>query len=713
MSGLARRLPRPHSASVEQRKYVYEVRIGTLSLQKPSSSPVAILWTRGSKTAVTGEKAAAERVAFQESLSLVCTLFREQNSTTFSEKLCTFAAVEQRKVGMLAGMRTLGKVKVDISRYASPENRPMAAMQPIELSLSKNSRAVGTLHLSIGCRFLSGDSTSAEPSRNPSSRLSDLSEGSEDGASSDSSSQCSESAEYGIAQLHELEGWPTDERQGDAEMATSTSPVARHDPSAASATLDASAAPSGPVASATHLDLSNLREGGLLSSPGHAATPPSMVPELRSQDATVRHRADCSAANPSHPSARGSAGVGKDKGICTRPGASHRGDSVADANGSGSGAEMCLASRLSSESVGSSVRLPHGNSSISSAALAGDRSRAEAERRQLEAQAAASLTLQRKVTARLEAERGEWVAEKERLVQTIETGRVERLDAQRDVRQKELEIRKLTSEVAEARAETSRLRSERETLVSQLRGGAGLADSEDSLAVAAGVSSRRDLEGKLAQSEKHRAEVARKMTKAHKRQENLLSQFEAEIELLSDKVEMLEEECCEAEQAKLLLEKELTVSEERVLSLRQELDRRARREIIQPAGMQELLDQIEMDKLVKEEMCGAMAEHNEELATLRVERAQMLTEKEEGRLRLRRSEERCRMLAVRMTKLEVDLATAENSHADEEEEKAKVFKAALDAQESRICELEKALSDAKAHHLRADPGQPHRKWNFL
>ena len=326
---------------------------------------------------------------------------------------------------------------------------------------------------------------------------------------------------------------------------------------------------------------------------------------------------------------------------------------------------------------------------------ASERSRVEAERRQLEAQASASLAMHKRVTVRLETERAEWIAEKTSLQETVESGRVALLDAQREARQRQLEQRKLSAEAAEARAEASRLKAEKETLVSQLRGGAGLADSDDKLAL--GTSRDKVLEGKLAESEKHRIEVARKMTKAHKRQENLLAQFEAEIELLSEKVDQLEEECCEAEQAKLQVEKELTTSEEKAASLQAEMARHARREFIQPAGMQELLDTIEMDREVKETLCNDIAFRTEELAVLKVEHALVLNEKEEGRLRCRRSEEKARMLALRMTKLEVELAASANTHAEEEEEKAMVFKAALDAQEGRIRELEAQLAESKKH----------------
>ena len=42
--------------------------------------------------------------------------------------------------------------------------------------------------------------------------------------------------------------------------------------------------------------------------------------------------------------------------------------------------------------------------------------------------------------------------------------------------------------------------------------------------------------------------------------------------MLSDKVEQLEEECCEAEQARLQAEKDLTTSEEKVGAMKVELE---------------------------------------------------------------------------------------------------------------------------------------------
>lgn len=674
---MAPHVPRPHLSAFEQRKYVYEVTVESLILHgKASTNLISVLWTRGSKTAVTNERqmAAGEQILFGEQLSLICTLFRERAaSNAFTEKLCTFAAVEQRTVGMLSGMRTIGKAKVDIAAFANADDAALTTGQPLELQLCKNSRVVGTLKLTMSCRSLGvvdglapSSATSlahAASSGSFSGRLTDLSDCSEeDGASSeDSASQCSDSSDAGSGRLNELDSWPAA-----AQVETAAEPRL---PGMPTAEVEQAA----PVEPATQ---AGPREHSSPEQPLPLSSPPSLLLDLSTAEALAALASPAASEAAATATGKGAARCSDRMSTSSQPGAQRR------------------SQRLSS------------GSQQQHALEAGERSRVEAERRQLEAEASASLALQRKATAKLEEERAEWAAEKLSLEGTIEDGRVALLGAQRDVRHRELQLRKLTAEVSEMRAETTRLRSERETLVSQLRGGAGDdADSEDKIA----LSSRIDLEGKLAESEKHRAEVARKMTKAHKRQENLLAQCEAEIEMLSDKVEQLEEECCEAEQARLQAEKDLTTSEEKVGAMKVELERRARRDVIQPAGTQELLDQIEMDKLVKQEMCDAMAVTNEELASLRVERAQILTEKEENKLKLRRSEERCRALAVRMTKLEVELAGAESANADAEEEKAKVFKSLLEGQEARIRELERELAEAKKA---SSAGGQRKKWVF-
>ena len=74
---------------------------------------------------------------------------------------------------------------------------------------------------------------------------------------------------------------------------------------------------------------------------------------------------------------------------------------------------------------------------------------------------------------------------------------------------------------------------------------------------------------------------------------------------------------------------------------------------------------------------------------------QVQAEKEELGGRLHRAEEKRQRYAVQMTKLEVQLADSQNSHAEMEEEKANVFKAVMGEQEARIRELEAQLTDVK------------------
>ena len=305
---------------------------------------------------------------------------------------------------------------------------------------------------------------------------------------------------------------------------------------------------------------------------------------------------------------------------------------------------------------------------------------------QLEAQVSASLGMHKKLTARLNEERDDWKREKAELIAELAARRDALLEQQTDASKKEFELRKLLSERDEARAEVSRLKAEREELTARLQGGSD-ADAEDRLVV------QRDLQGKLAESENHLVQVSRKMTKAHKRQENLLAQFEAEIDLLSEKVDELEDECCKAEQARLHAESAHAEAEGQVRSVRSELERYERREAIQPAGMQELADQLEMANTVKEMLVNEMAIHTDELATLKVEYAQVQADREEGVLRLRKSEEKSRRLRLRMTSLEVHMEDLNNSRADDDEEKAMVFKEVMQRQETRIRELEAQLAE--------------------
>lgn len=114
--GLGRALSkRPHVGSL-QLKYQYDVSVHSLRITSPSppSGSLSVLWTRGSKTAITSERPSeGAEVSFEQQLTLICTLFREA-SGSFAEKLCTFALIESTP----RGARTIAKYKVDISPYA-------------------------------------------------------------------------------------------------------------------------------------------------------------------------------------------------------------------------------------------------------------------------------------------------------------------------------------------------------------------------------------------------------------------------------------------------------------------------------------------------------------------------------------------------------------------------------------------------------------------
>ena len=146
---------RPHLGST-QRKYQYEVTVGSLAFGPKATVPpgsVCVLWTRGSKTAITTERSmgGARAVVFSQPLSLICTLFsdsaRDGGPVSFAEKLCTFAAIEQGA----RGTRTVGKCKVDMAPYA--DVLPTSA-RPLTLTLRKGAVAVATVELTISSRWL-------------------------------------------------------------------------------------------------------------------------------------------------------------------------------------------------------------------------------------------------------------------------------------------------------------------------------------------------------------------------------------------------------------------------------------------------------------------------------------------------------------------------------------------------------------------------------
>ena len=727
-------IPRPHLTASSQRKYAYSVTVHSLTLSKalPSAKGISILWTRGSKTAMTTERSFLSNQTYEEDLSLICTLFTDgAQPPRFAEKLCTFAAVESRTVGKLSGVRTVGKCKLDISKYADVS---VGQPRPLELRLSRNNLEVGKLTISISCRWLresfggteggggapSDASANGSPppflsraggprgasSMGESFRFSEFSEQSEDDYS-DVSSEMSD-ASSPQQRLAELDEFPFTTTQMIGEEAETPSPAA---PAAASSPAAASMGGVGMVR------VSRGSAGEPATTRHFAPLPDAPAPSTTTTAAAATDIADTttpprSSLTASPPAANATSSGGGGSSSAKRrahttfapttptmtPGLDRAcsNDSVGSSGGMGTPGGDGLRGSGSSGGGGGSGR--RAMTVMAAPGLeASERSRVEAERRQLEAQASASLQLHKKVLARLEQERAEWQKEKEGFAAELAAGREALLEAQTEARHKETELRKRLAERDEARAEASRLKAEREELMVRLEGGSG-ADAEDKLAV------EQDLQGKLEQSENHLVEVSRKMTKAHKRQENLLGQYEAEMELLSEKVDQLEDECCEAEQARLAAEHSLSESEATAKRLKAEIDRQERRAAIQPAGAQELSDQLEMANTVKELLVSEMAVRTDELAVLKVEYAQVQAEREEGVLKLKKSDDKCRRLRLHMTRLEVQLADYDNSRADEEEEKAVVFRDLMQAQETKIRELEARIE--------AGGGTPRKKWPF-
>ena len=118
---------RPHIGS-KQLKYQYDVTVHSLDVEAPSlpTGTLSVLWTRGSKTAITSERSLdGNGATFDQPLTLICTLFREASSSgaaQFAEKLCTFAVIEQGP----RGARTVAKCKVDISPFAEVSGGPVS-----------------------------------------------------------------------------------------------------------------------------------------------------------------------------------------------------------------------------------------------------------------------------------------------------------------------------------------------------------------------------------------------------------------------------------------------------------------------------------------------------------------------------------------------------------------------------------------------------------
>lgn len=455
-------LARPHLHTT-QHKYVYEVKVQRFELERVPSSlgAVAVLWTRGSKTAMTVERDHGPLVRVieynEERLSLVCTLFRDVGGVAnppFAEKICTFALIEPRTVGKLAGVRTIGKCKMNISPFAAADGAPTAPT-PLALELTRNSQRVGTLRLAISCRACPASmaclhrapaSTSAAA---PSASLSELSELSMSEMSDDlseASSACSDASD--TARIADLDDWPhagaQPVRADDASMYS----ACRHPDEG----LPAACPPITPSRvealppSAGHLKTQScagsprrsitqpgsLGAGSAMGGCMHAAGAPRPANDVPSTPPGVdrTHDAPCSITTPGTGEPMAGASDDLDGYACPA------GPAIAAASPAINDPPCCSSDGRRSSAAGRSSSVlgrggPVRQSLTAGGAIhAGERSLFEAERKSLEAQLVAAQAMHRKVTSRMEDERQEWAREKLAMRQELASQREALLAAQ-------------------------------------------------------------------------------------------------------------------------------------------------------------------------------------------------------------------------------------------------------------------------------------------
>jgi len=270
----------------------------------------------------------------------------------------------------------------------------------------------------------------------------------------------------------------------------------------------------------------------------------------------------------------------------------------------------------------------------------------------------------------------------------IQAGSSRLLQLEGALRQQTHEAKTATAALAEKTEEVSRLKAEKASLTQQLKAQSpGMADYEDKLAMQ---------QEQLDRSEQHREEVARKLGKARKHQQSLLTQYETEIELLNHRLEQMEDEIGDEMQERLNMETACAEAHRELEEAKQELSelraRHARRTAIQPEGMQELQDQLEMAEEVRTTLCADLASLTEELVQAKLARAEEQEEKEMMEHRLRRGAEKQRNLALKMTELEVKVAELTSNGAEHDEHIAEAFKEVMQNQEQQIRELKEKLA---------------------
>ena len=202
-------------------KYHFSARVDRVTLREGVASPpgfhYVLVWRKGGKVAMTRPAAADERgmASFDESLSLVCTMYRETTGAPrgahFAPKQASFTLLHCRDgKPVTSSAKALGRSTLNLAQHAGLE----AVSEELALVLLHDGVPVGDLHLTLASRWLKHFARGRDGGGSGSSLVSDS--GSEASSYSDAGSDTS--------------GWPSaataDDTDADFSDAGSNADVA-------------------------------------------------------------------------------------------------------------------------------------------------------------------------------------------------------------------------------------------------------------------------------------------------------------------------------------------------------------------------------------------------------------------------------------------------------------------------------------------------------
>jgi hypothetical protein len=129
-------------------KYHFNVHVHDVVLREgmlvPEGAKFRLVWKRGDKVASSRELAQASPMMFDESLSLVCTMYRDPALGAYAEKEAAFAL---HMTGPRAGSTTrqLARATLDLSKWAGIE----AISEELKLVLLHDGVPVGDVRLTL------------------------------------------------------------------------------------------------------------------------------------------------------------------------------------------------------------------------------------------------------------------------------------------------------------------------------------------------------------------------------------------------------------------------------------------------------------------------------------------------------------------------------------------------------------------------------------